>query len=576
MLRTFATVFLCGSFSAIAQNNDTTSTNDLQEEIKIFKNYIPEISRVNKKNQQPLFLDSVYIKENLQYQVKKIVLKVDENNHLLNTIDYKKPLKDELSSYALFGYATDKRPMGEISLSNKISEKSKYGIFVRHYSENRNDDKIHYQDRSENEAMAYFDFMDEGITFKSNIGYKRFQLNSDLVDTISFIPPGADFTVIPEGNEMKNDTRNHQLISGDFSIEQNGPKKLVQKVNFNIKHGFNNFDASETYVDFGSKWNIPLKKHNIIANLDFITVDHEAETKSKDGRLSHFQFDPTFYGQEGKFSFQLGINGYLLIHEMNETTSDLLLNVNNSDDNYKVYPKIHASYQLNENTNIQVGFKGEYGIYTFVEALAFTPFISPSLNALPVPSSYSIPTNTYLGISTKLLSNLDINVNLSYKKYDRFQNYVKSLGVGFKDHQLYIHPYYIDLKVMTLNIEANYKLDSKTTILGKLEYNKYEDYPSGLNLSHLPDLKMNIDGKYIFDEKLSAFAGVQFVSSHYSLNQVDKIDAYADLSVGTSYDLTNRFSMSLQIRNLLNNEIETNQGYISNGFNLLLSTRVKF
>ncbi len=571
MFKTLATLFILGSVTALAQDTDSTSTNDLQEEIKIFKNYIPEISRVNKKNQQPLFLDSVYIKENLKYQVKKMILKVDENNHPLSAVDYKKPFENTFNSYLLLGYSTDKRPLAELSLSNRISDKSKYGLFLRHYSENREDDKLFYSDRNEQKAMAYFDFMDNGMTFKSNLRYERIQVNSDQKE--------YDYNPLIGGTSitLENEERLHQIISGDFAFEQNDEQKLVQGLNFNIKHGFNNNDASETYIDFGSRWNVSLGEHKIITNLDFITADHETKVSNRDARLSHFQFDPTFYGVEGNLSFQIGINSYFLIHEMNHSTFDLFTGVKRSDEDFLIFPKIHLSYAMPEETNVFIGYKGEYGINSYVDALKFSPFITHSIVNLPIPNSTIAPVNIYAGINTKTIHNLDLNLMVSYKEYDRFQNFQASFGDINNDFPLYLYPRTFDLNQLSIEVNGKYRFDKQTLLSSNLQYNNYGDHPSYIKLAHLPEFQFSLAAEHSINEKLKAFGEVDFSSSQYTMDVInEKMDAYSNLNLGVSYDLNDRLNTGLQIRNILDNQVETKEGYITNGFNVFLSARYKF
>ncbi len=561
MLKTLAAFFIFGSMTSFAQDQDSTSTNDLQEEIKIFKNYIPEISRVNKKNQQPLFLDSVYIKENLKYQVKKMVLKVDENNHPLSAVDYKKPFEKAFNSYVLLGYASKIRPLGEISLSNHPSDKWKYGFYFRHYSEDRKDESLFYHDRSDNKAMLYFDFIDKGMAFKSNVSYQRLVVNIDP----SFIQ-----------NEKKE--INHQIFTGDFSFEQNDSKQLIQGVHFNIKHGLNNYDASETQIDFGSKWNVPIGKHKISGNLDFITADHEAEIPSKDGRLSHFQFDPTFYGKEGKLSFQLGINSYYLIHEMGLSTTEILLGIDKADEEFMIFPKLYLSYALPEESSVYIGYQGDYSINTYIEAMYVSPFISPSKTILPIPSSTVTPVNIYAGLSTKSIHNLDLNVVVSYKEVERFQYFSTSLFGDQTDFRLYLQPNNLDLNIISIEANAKYTLNKQASIEAVMNFNSYNDVPVNTYLPHLPEFILTLIPEYEFNDKLKAFGEIKFISSHNSLLSVkkDEISSYADINLGASYEVTERLSTGLQVRNLLDNKVETYQGYLSNGFNVFVSARYKF
>ncbi len=583
MLKTLATCFMIGSTIAYAQDSDSTKTDDLQEEIKIFKNYIPEISRVNKKNQQPLFLDSVYIKENLEYQVKKMVLKVDENNHILSAIDYKKPFVPSYSSYILLGYGTDKRPLAEFSWSNQKSTKSKYGLYLRHYSEDRKSESIHYSDRSDNKAMAYFDYMDNGISFKSNISYQRLVVNTENTDSLFLTPLNVYYnpnTVVLNGIDTiiaKDNKLNHQIISGDFAFEQQDPNKLVQKVNFNIQHGFNNNEASETIIDFGSKWNIPLGKQKITANLDFISADHESSIAKKDGRLTHFQFDPTFYGKEGKLSFQLGVNTYYLIHEMPESSGDIVSGTSQEDENFLVFPKIYLNYQLPEATTVYGGYNGDYSINTYNDAIRWSPFVTPSYSILPAPSSTATPMNIYLGITTKAVRKLDLNLHLSYKEVERFQNLTATFGTGLIIEQLYVHPITLDLSILNIEATGKYKLNEQASVLGSLKFNQYSDVPNTVNLAHLPKISMSVLPEYKLTENLKAYGELTFTSSQYAMltTESEKIDGFTDLNLGLSFDATEKLNTSLQIRNILDNKIETNQGYITNGFNLFISARYK-
>lgn len=549
-----------GSTSLFAQvddnGDDKKDGSELQEEIKIFKNYIPEISRVNKINYNPLFLDSVYIKENLNYKVKKYVLPIDENNHPLSSIEYKEPLLENHSSYILLGFANKMQPLGELSLSNDESEKWKYGLFFRHFSEDRDENDIFYESYSHNKGRAYVDFMDNGQYFKADFGYER-RFTDGILD-----------------REMKQ-----HFLNGDFSYKQIDSDKLFQALDFSTKYGLKDSKNSEIQLNLNSKWNMNLGRNKLKWDLNFVTVDNELSDASldKDGRLTNIALQPTLYGKSGKFHYQLGFKSYLIMDDESNSEGDLIL-----------LPNIYTSMDLSESTNIFLGFTGDYSLNTYWDALYESPYIintlSQSLQDKPFINSSYTPIDVYAGIKSNCSGRLKFNFTAHYKKIDRFQ-YLQSIPIitgGITvDRGPDLDRYQKDLDLITAEMNANYILNSKTNLRFNTVLNIFDEEGKNGNpaIAHMPKFTLSVTPEHQLNEQFKIYGKVGFTDKQnafvYAGNK-DEIDSFMDLSLGGQYNFSNKLQGTLEVRNLLDNKIETYQGYTTNGLNAFISLRFKF
>src|SRR5690606_3442069 len=194
------------------------------------------------------------------------------------------------------------------------------------------------------------------------------------------------------------------------------------------------------------------------------------------------------------------------------------LDMENSDNNFYIYPMVTASYRVMEDNVIAYGgIEGglqQNSYYGFVEG---NPFVSPTLDIMPTDRQYE----GYLGLKGQLLPSLGYNIKGSYTAENKrplyFLNPINLRG----DEQSYFYGnsfqvFYDDIKTLGVFGELNLDINRNFSLGVNAEFYDYDietDNPAW----NLPSVKGSLFMDYQIDEKWFMGANLFYVGERDDL-----------------------------------------------------------
>ena len=138
-----------------------------------------------------------------------------------------------------------------------------------------------------------------------------------------------------------------------------------------------------------------------------------------------------------------------------------------------------------------------------------------------------------------------------------------------------------DDKVQALSLDAfaHYQMGQVVELsAGGAWYNFYQTTTYD-KVWHEPMLRLHASVDVHPVKKLNLHAGLHFWDGMYALaenGKADKLPAFLDLGLSAEYNIISRFSLFLQINNILNNQYQRWNQYDNYGFNIIGGFRFKF
>jgi hypothetical protein len=215
-----------------------------------------------------------------------------------------------------------------------------------------------------------------------------------------------------------------------------------------------------------------------------------------------------------------------------------------------------------------------------------SPFVDPEVNYVDrafINSTYT-PIDIYAGFKSTCSNRLKLNLSVHYKQLDRFQ-YLQSIPIVttniLPDIGPFLGRYSKDLDLITAEVNANYILNGKTNLRFNTVLNIFDDEGEDGNpaIAHMPKFTLSVTPEHQLNEQLKIYGKVGFTDKQNAFvhaGNKDELDSFVDLSLGGQYNFSNKLQGTLEVRNLLDNKIETYQGYTTNGLNAFISLRFKF
>ncbi|MGO1751402.1 MAG: TonB-dependent receptor [Psychroflexus sp.] len=259
-----------------------------------------------------------------------------------------------------------------------------------------------------------------------------------------------------------------------------------------------------------------------------------------------------------------------------------------SESEFYIYPKISLNYNLTEDFNVFAGAKGDLNQNTYREFVDENPFVSPNLPITPTSTSYDI----YGGIQGKF-DKLNYLAKVSYAQHDNYalfrHNTKPPLNIG-------VYPFeqnnsfgvvYDDMSQLNFNFSLNYTPHEDLDLGFDANYNVY-DTDSQKEAWNLPEIEAQIFGYYEFTDQWRFGATAYFVGEResYDLALNSNInafeyrsksqDAFVDLNAEIEYQINPQFAVFLRGNNLLGSDKERWKNYEVQGIQVLGGLTYKF
>ena len=266
------------------------------------------------------------------------------------------------------------------------------------------------------------------------------------------------------------------------------------------------------------------------------------------------------------------------------------LDIENSDNDFFIYPQVTASYRLVDEFVIAYGgIEGKLiqnSYYGFVQE---NQFVSPTLNIVPTDQQY----DAYVGVKGKLSSNIGYNLKGSYitennKPLFRLNavNNIANPGAGYAFGNSF-GVVYDDVNTISVFGEININVNRNFTLGINAEVFDYstDDEQEAWNL---PTLKGSLFGDYQIGSHWFLGANIFYVGERNDLfipqivgpvippNELLTLDSYFDVNFNLGYRLDNQLTVFAKLNNVAGNEFERWANFGVQGFQVLAGATYKF
>jgi len=441
-------------------------------------------------------------------------------------------------NYLKLGYGNFKTPFVQGYLSNKRNSEYGAGLRVKHLSSGEGpiDDENSATSDSEIEIFG-----------------KRFTSDIVLSGSAQYNREKYHFYGYDRDLEVEDDTieQIYNQISLNLGIEDN---YASDDINYNLKTGLNylsdDFNAEEIMFTADGKIDFAIAgDYRFFVQTDLILSKRE-DSASIDRNL--FQINP--YLRIPLDAVQLDV-GFRLAVE-NDT-------VVNADETH-FYPYVKADYRLGDQVSLYAGIDGNIQPRTLQSSFSENPFIGPNVSVFHTNQKL----NFFGGLEGKILQQVNFNAGLSVGILENLYYYANAAEDSTRFDIL------LDGGETTL-----------TNIFGEISF-QHTDFLSHLRLDyfnydseifsevfHRPDFKLSWVNNYNIYEKILLNAEIYVMSGIHAFNlqsgRTTALDSFADINFKVDYLLSERASVFISLKNILDNEYETLWNYPVKGAQFL-------
>ncbi len=268
------------------------------------------------------------------------------------------------------------------------------------------------------------------------------------------------------------------------------------------------------------------------------------------------------------------------------------LDVENSENNFYIYPNVTASYRLLEDFVIVYGgVEGQLqqnSYYGFVEE---NPFVSPTLFVQPTDQQY----NGYVGFKGQLLPNLSYNLKGSYRAENRKPLFRLNPQNEFRDDEKgYYYGnsftlFYDDIKTLGVFGELHLDVNRNFSLGVNAEVYDYST-ETGNPAWNLPNLQGSFFLDYQIGKKWFMGANLFYVGEREDFSSqvvqnvppsafpasVITLDAYFDANAHLGFRFSDQLSIFAKASNLANNQYQRWANFEVQGLQVLGGVTYKF
>jgi hypothetical protein len=528
------------------------SKDSLQDQVvNVVKPYSPTVSDAFKIREVPQLNDSnTTRKKNVKYNIFSIPVASTFTPAKGKAAAIEKQKRPKLfDNYASLGLGTFQTFLAELYLSHDLSNNQSIGAYIGHHTSLGDIEGVLLDnDFSNTEVTLDFTQKERDFSWKIDAGYELSMYNwYGLPDMIYSI---EDIAAIDPGH-----TFNAAMIGGALDFDD----MVFKSVDIGFRRFSDSYNSGENLFDVHFKFDLPIQDNELQNSIDFTYLGGNFDRSFNVDQALNYSFinlglGSSYVLQEEDLTVNLGVK---LVY---------LGDLENSDNNFYIYPNIEASYRL--VSDVVIGYGGVTGdliqnsYYDFADR---NPFVSPTLFIAPTDQRY----NVFLGVKGKLSSQVGYNIKGGYTSEDNKALFLlnPAVTVAEENYQFGNSFGVIYDDVSTISIEGELNVDfSRNFTLGikgaYFNYNTKEQAEAW----NLPDFTASLFLDYQITEQWFAGASAFFVGQRKDLLQISGsfieipdetivLDSFLDINAHLGYRINSQFSMFAKVNNI------ANQGY---------------
>lgn len=545
------------------------------ETVTVVKPYTPTVKDANKIKQMPIEADSVTTqKKQVQYRIFSVPVAstFTPAKGRATTVERERPVK-VYDNYASLGFGNYGNLLAEFYSNLEVNRNDNFGVFLKHNSSQGGINDIILDDKFyDTEVNLSYNSKNRDLGWKTEVGgqhqlFNWYGLPADNTfsrETINSIDPAQNYYSVYAGGEI-------DMYDSFFD-----------KARARYRYTGDSYSTAENHFDAHGTFEVNIADELITTNVHADIVNGEMGEEF----LAPNSFEYTF--------LNFGINPSLVILR-DDLTLDLgvafyySMDTENSDNSFKIYPKVTASYRLaGDYFTPYAGLEGGLQQNTYYKFAQQNPYISPSVAVRPTDNEY----DAYVGAKGKLSNSVSYNFKAAYaSQFDKalFTRNAQANAVAAENYAFGNSFDVVYDNVKTLSVAAELNVDVNRDF--RLGINaEYFDYNTDRQAEawNLPDLKASLNADYQISEKWFAGLNLFYTGERYDQERIVavstgdpsretiKLDSYFDVNANLGYRFNDRLSIFVKGSNLLNKDYDRWTNFKVQGIQVLAGGTYKF
>jgi hypothetical protein len=563
--RIFTALVFLGTFVAHSQDDKELSP----EVINVVRPYTPSVMEANKMKEDASLPDSVTTeKKQIQYTINSVPVAstFTPAKGKATELDVSKPDKI-YDNYFRLGFGNYTTVLGELYSNFQLSRTDNLGVLLKHHSSQGGIPDVELDDAFYNSSLNLnYRSVQRDLSYGAHLGvihqmYNWYGLPPSLLNTSPSFDVQHSFFGINAGGDLEME--NSIFSGGDVELRYFG----------------DSYSSSEIQAVLRPKFLFDLGGQDVGLNLEVNYLSGSFEETP----INSFSFPNYGY-------LNLGAHPYVRFGENDfsvELGAALFFGMDTeaSESKMFIYPKVKASYRLDESAILYGGVDGNLQQNSYFNFSQENPFISPGVMIAPTDRAYE----GFVGIKGAFASQFSFDLKASYMQENARGLFVMNPMAG---------PVGITLAEYEMGNSFGVLYDDLQTleIFGELQFAASKAVNMGVNVSYfsytadvfdhawnLPELTASVFADADFTEKLYGGLRLFYVGERKDLNSeealnpsVVTLDGFVDLNVELGYRINNRLSVFLKGNNLIGDNYLRWQNYPVQGIQVLGGATYKF
>ncbi len=531
-----------------------TEKPSVAEEFEVVREYKPILADAVKIRRNPNLNDNRIFAPKVGYSLldKKLETNSDIRQLQIQNLAPEQEVS-LLNNYAKLGVGTLRNLLGEVYIANGKDEALQAGFYAKHLSMRG---KLDQQNMSNSQFSLFGKSILEKITIDGRLGYERRGNNFYGAQLIPLQP--YNLLVAPDITFQKTDFINAEaeLYNHIDETSENRLAYLLKVSGYSFRQ---KTDGKETNFILNGGLSKNLNKFQAGFNT---SIDVNKITfPSQETENNLFKLNPFLKLDGERFKLTAGLN--------------YIKTFGTSSKSY-LYPAASIDYVVIDNYVTLFGELSGNVNKTSLKDLAYqNPFISDEVEI----RNQVEKTKIAAGVKGTVTAGVGFKAMIVQQRIQNFQYFLNDINTPQKFLVQYDDG---NATVTGFTGELNLSFTDNIRWDNKIEYNNYE-LPVQKEAWFLPALKFNSTANIKFAQKFTFNADLYFQTETNArlrtyesntanaaiLENIQKIDAFADLSLGLSYQYNKQIGAFIRGNNLFNKAYERYLYYPNFGLNVL-------
>ncbi|WP_340075022.1 TonB-dependent receptor [Leptobacterium sp. I13] len=548
------------------------------EEVTIVKPYSPTILDASKIKEIPVLNDSIITaKKEINYTIFSVPVASTFTPAKGKASGVKRAPREKLyNTYAAIGFGNYNTAQADFYTGRTLGRDETIDISFNHHSSQGGIDNVLLDDK-------FFKTKLEGTykKHKRDMYWSAWAGAQHQIYNWYGLPNQVTFDEITLNSIEERQTYYDAYVGMDIALEN----AFFKGGDILLRHFWDAEKSNETRFVLKPSFEIPLSEQSIIANF---TADY-----------LNGGFDQSFFTEEENNynMLLLGANPNISLTQEDITLNlgasiYYMLDVENSDNDFFIYPQVTASYRLvEEYVTVYGGIEGTLQQNSYHGFVKDNQFLAPTLNILPTDKQY----DAYVGMKGKLSSNIGYDIKGSYivennkplfqlNPLNAFSNPNNGYAYGNTFNVVYDDVKTIAISgALDININSDFMLGVNAELF---DYNM-DEAPTAWNL---PTIKASIFLDYQIGDRWAFGATILYMGEREDIFTPDNfgnpfnnvtpqlitLGSYFDVNTTLNYKFDDQLSAFMRLNNIAGNEYARWANYPVQGFQLVAGAIYKF